>query len=359
MKKLYAIPGLIAGIVFLIVAFVFVQRSSEASKQFQEEKLKVVEILNFNERIMSFRDWVFSEKAWLEKKEKFDAVIIEADKHYEEALTNGYYLLIAALSLVIITTIIYARKRIYFGLTMALCFVGVALIAEGVMNPMLEMSAFKDDMTFKIYVKPSDIPFYNNIVDYMQKSEDISDFMRWIPVRGDEWADKAGGFFHDGKEFLEENADKEFGKDQVFEGRTYFYHQNKSIADVITLLWENENKPVAAVIGTFSVIVPFIKLVFTLVILILPIHGAKRLRKFLSFIAKWSMADVFVVGAFIAYLSFANMSPGVEMDADVLFGLYFFLGYVFISMILGYLLDKSIQEKLKRKHKGETAAITH
>jgi hypothetical protein len=35
------------------------------------------------------------------------------------------------------------------------------------------------------------------------------------------------------------------------------------------------------------------------------------------------------------------------MDAKVLFGLYYFMGYVLISILLGPLLNQSIQERQK------------
>ena len=56
------------------------------------------------------------------------------------------------------------------------------------------------------------------------------------------------------------------------------------------------------------------------------------------------MADVFVVGAFLSYLSFSNMSPGVDVEANIVFGLYFFLCYVIISIVLGEFLKRSLKE---------------
>ena len=43
------------------------------------------------------------------------------------------------------------------------------------------------------------------------------------------------------------------------------------------------------------------------------------------------------------------MSPGVQMDAKVLLGLYHFGGYVLISIVLGALLDKAMDEKQKKE----------
>ena len=347
MKKAYSLPGLVLGIIFLIASFVLISKSVEQSEQFKDDKNEIIKILNFNDRLLSFRDWVFSETAWQEKKVKFDAAVQKADQHYASALTYGYYILFTCLGFLALMIILYAKRRIFFGLTMALSFIGITLLGQGIANPILEMSAFKENLTIKVYVHPSDIPYFEEIVDYMSEVSELASYIKYVPVYGDEWAESIQELVDDGQGYLRENAHEDLGFDKVFPGYTYFYYQNKGIMDVISLLWKSGNKPVAAAIGTFSIIVPSIKLIFTLLILILPVHGLKRMRKILSYIAKWSMADVFVVGAFLAYLSFANMSPGVEMDAKVLFGLYYFAGYVLISILLGFLLDASIKEKTK------------
>lgn len=358
LKKWYSIPGLVLAGAFLIFAFTMVNKSVEASHEFKVEKNKISEILNFKDRLLSFRDWILSETAWEEKRVKYEAALANADVHYQEAIGYGHYLLIGALLFFIAVVILYARKRIYFGITLGLATVGIALLAQGVMNPILEISAFEEDMTFKVYVKPKDIPYYMETIKKLREADDVTssllDNIQLIPFIGEDIVDYTSGaaksvsdMAETSAAFLEEHSEDEFGKDQVFKGRTYFYYQNKGIMDVITLLWENNNKPVAAAIGTFSVIVPLIKLLFSIIILLFPITRAKTLRKVLSYISKWSMADVFVVGAFLAYLSFANMSPGVQMDASALFGLYYFGGYVLVSILLGIMLDLTIKEKIK------------
>jgi len=367
LKKWYSIPGLILAGAFLIFAFTMVNKSVEASHEFKVEKSKIAEILNFKDRLLSLRDWIFSETAWEEKRVKYEATLQRAEVHYNEALSYGYYLLFGCLIFFIAVVIFYARKRIYFGITLGLATVGIALLAQGVLTPVLEMSAFEEDLTIKIYVKPKDIPYYTETIETLKSTDDflgstILDNVRLIPWIGEDIADYSQGATEsigtlaaDAADLLEGYEDEEFGKDQVFWGKTYFYYQNKGIMDVITLLWNNGNKPVALAIGTFSVIIPLIKLIFSLIILLFPITRAKRLRKVLSYISKWSMADVFVVAAFLAYLSFANMSPGVQMDANVLFGLYYFGGYVLISILLGIMLDLTIKEKIKHIEKRKEA----
>ena len=345
MKRFYSIPGLVLGGLFLILSYFLISESVAESSLFKEENMHVSQILNFNDRLMSFRDWVFSEQAWKEKKELVDIAISNAEDHYANAIVYGNYLLLLSLVFLITLIVIYAKKRLFFGLTLGISFIGMALLAQGILNPSLEISAFKDDLTFKVYVKPRDIPYFDETLKYMEQIEEYSGLIELIPIYGSSWAREAKSIMGEGHHFLLENADVEVGVDKVMQGRTYFYYQNKGIMDVISLLWNNNNKLVAGAIGTFSVIIPLIKLLSTLLILLLPVTGAKRLRKFLTFISKWSMADVFVLSAFLAYLSFSNMSPGVEMDAGIMFGLYYFAGYVVVSILLGSFLNRSLKEK--------------
>lgn len=364
MKKWYRIPGLALAIVFISIAFYYISKSHKASESFRVEKSKIAEILNFNDRLLSARDWLFTKDAWEEKKAKFDTTMVNADAHLAEAKHYGVYLLWACLAFLIIAVIVY-WKRLFFGLTLALTVIAVALLGQGVMNPILEMSAFKEDLTIKFYVNADDIPYYDEAVEfldgvaeYIGLADDAIEILKYIP-KSEGWTDDLDDFVSgyqeivlEGKTYLVENRDGQIGFDKVFPGKTYFYYQNKGIMEVIHLLWNTNNKPVAIAIGTFSVIVPLIKLLSTLLFLLLPMNGGYRFRKFLSFIAKWSMADVFVVAAFLAYLSFANMSPGVTMDAQILFGLYYFLGYVVLSIFLGTLLDASIKERVKLEKKN-------
>ena len=144
-------------------------------------------------------------------------------------------------------------------------------------------------------------------------------------------------------------AQETYGIDKVFQGRTYFYYQNKGVFDIIGILLEAKNYIVAVCIGLFSFIIPCIKLSSSLLLLLFPSFASKKTQGVLGFISKWSMADVFVVGAFLSYLSFSNMSPGVDVEANVVFGLFFFLAYVVLSIFLGSVLKKSIQESKEIK----------
>lgn len=358
MKKWYSLPGLILGVSFLVVAIVFILKSREASEKFRTEKSKIAEILNFNDRLLSVRDWLFTEKAWEEKKGEFEKQVEISEGHLTDAKRYGHYLIYSCIAFFLLTSIIYFKRRKYFGFTLATTFVSFALLGQGVMNPIMEMSAFKEDLTIKFYVEADEIPYYNEAVEFL---EGVSEYIGYtdgaiqlvkVIDPTEEWSDDLEDFVDgykqiviDGKDYLVEHQDDHVGIDKVFPGKTYFYYQNKGVIEVIHLLWTKDNIPVAIAVGAFSILVPMIKLLSSLIILISSITGAKRFRKFLGYISKWSMADVFVIAAFLSYLSFSNMSPGVSMDAKILFGLYYFIGYVVLSICIGYLLDASIREK--------------
>ena len=61
------------------------------------------------------------------------------------------------------------------------------------------------------------------------------------------------------------------------------------------------------------------------------------------------MADVFVASSFLVFLSFNNMNVGVQNDSKVLFGLYFFLAYVVISITASIFVWLAIRRTTKIK----------
>ncbi len=64
--------------------------------------------------------------------------------------------------------------------------------------------------------------------------------------------------------------------------------------------------------------------------------------QFFKMIGKWSMVDVFVVAVFLVYLT-AN--KGDVSRAEVEVGLYFFLAYVIVSMLVSLSADKMLSTK--------------
>jgi hypothetical protein len=119
------------------------------------------------------------------------------------------------------------------------------------------------------------------------------------------------------------------------------YEQTRSILGSVERLYEVGSPVPATLILLFSVIVPFGKaaLVSWAKFLTNP-ERRRRTLKFVESIAKWSMADVFVVALFIAYLAAqaSQTPPGspapalVSFTADFGPGFYWFTAYCLFSL---------------------------
>jgi hypothetical protein len=120
------------------------------------------------------------------------------------------------------------------------------------------------------------------------------------------------------------------------------YRQTRSIAESVRNLYEVGSPIPATLILLFSVVVPLLKA--GLVAWAVFIAGAVRRRRTLGFvesIAKWSMADVFVVALFITYLAAQatqtppgdpNAAPLIAFTAHFGAGFYWFAAYCVFSL---------------------------
>lgn len=114
-------------------------------------------------------------------------------------------------------------------------------------------------------------------------------------------------------------------------GEINLYSATRSILGTIAELRKDGNTLVAFLILLFSVIIPIFKAVSLLVVLLAKnFEGRKPLYKFVSIISKWSMADVFVVGIFLAFLA---TKSNTDINAWLHEGFYFFLAYCLISIL--------------------------
>jgi uncharacterized paraquat-inducible protein A len=120
--------------------------------------------------------------------------------------------------------------------------------------------------------------------------------------------------------------------------------ESKGVIGSIVKLFDSGDVVVALVILLFSVIVPSLKVLALLFVSIFMKTGfAHDIVKFFKLIGKWSMVDVFVVAVFLVYLT-AN--KGEVSRAEVEVGLYFFLAYVIVSMLLSLSADKMLKSKM-------------
>ena len=147
----------------------------------------------------------------------------------------------------------------------------------------------------------------------------------------------------------------------IFENQVLFF-QSKSILDVVWVLlstWKIDMVFVSFLIFGFSVLFPFLKLVSSFLNCVYhPKFGKSKLIYFFSFKSgKWSMADVFVIAIFMAFIGFNGIVSSqlsqlndVSNHAEILTtngtnlqaGFYLFLLYCLGGMFLANILQKTI-----------------
>lgn len=124
------------------------------------------------------------------------------------------------------------------------------------------------------------------------------------------------------------------------------FSKTNSILGTAKELYSNNHAPVAILILLFSVGIPLIKALL-LIAAHLPFRDLIKQRfLWLSAVtSKWSMADVFVVAIFVAFLAANGLRESrglVDFDSVLGSGFYFFLGYCLISIAANQLLAGSI-----------------
>ena len=126
------------------------------------------------------------------------------------------------------------------------------------------------------------------------------------------------------------------------QGEVAVFDKTRSIWSTVTELYTSGNHAVALLVCLFSVIVPVIKILMTLVGLITRPTLALRLHRLSGALSKWSMADVFVVALIISFMA-GNASAGmgdlVQTHAELGSGFWFFVGYCLLSLA-GHSLSK-------------------
>ena len=123
-------------------------------------------------------------------------------------------------------------------------------------------------------------------------------------------------------------------------GSLELYNETQSIIESIEALWNSQNRLVSVLILLFSILIPVVKAILLLSALGLQQiksgnHLQYKLVNVIQMIGKWSMADVFVVSIFMAFL--ATQSNDF-LEAILHPGFYYFLAYCLISIISSLLI---------------------
>lgn len=302
---------------FLFVSFILLFSSvvfltftiSDHLSSYHSKKMEISETLNFENRLMNVWEWVPLNTVGEEKVEVWQRLEQESADIYFEAMIMGTVL--AGIVLIFtFSNMIYYRKRDHkmqiYGLVMV--FSALSFLYLGLQSPFLEIEAYNKDLTIQV---PLDVEF---------------DEMPFI-------GDLGLGNHH-------------YDLDQTFEGRMYYLYQNKSVLQLIKLLYTGGNFLVAICVILFSIVFPLTKLLCSMIIFLNPhSKAAHRMAPAVIYLGKWSMADVFISAMFLGVFSFTNMNEGVDTGSTTLIGMYFFLTFVILSILSGFVLKKLVQKK--------------
>lgn len=252
---------------------------------YKANKNEISEVLNFENRILDIGEYVPFFGDGDAKLEQWDVLYKAASVQYDVALKYGFGLLVVVLIYAFINYLAY-QKTIEKERVLGIVFIFSALsfLYLGLQNPFLEVEAFSTDLELNAVLT------------------------------------------------------------KTFEGRTYYLYQNKSVFELITLLFNGGNLLVGLCVVLFSIVFPLVKLFASLYALLFPkTQLAQKSIGIINKLGKWSMADVFISAVFLAVFSFANMNVGVDTHSNTLIGLYFFLAFVLLSIVSGQFLKHVIK----------------
>lgn len=130
-------------------------------------------------------------------------------------------------------------------------------------------------------------------------------------------------------------------------GKMELYNQTQSIFQTIQTLFQSGNELVGGLILLFSIVVPMIKAALLLAVFVFKQWPYRDMAyKIVNAIAKWSMADVFVIGVFMAYLA-GKANPNI--NAILHEGFWWFTAYCVLSILGGQLLKIEADPGIKSK----------
>lgn len=274
-------------------------------RDYKQIKIDHAKHLDLKETLFDFKDYLFgSEKKEMERDAKMR--LKKADESKTRATHAAIFVFIISIIYFGVVFLFYRSKILTLKhVAISIITVSAAFLALGVFTPMMEMSAYLDGVE--------------------------------VPIKGN-WS-KVGG---EVSSFIGDLLpDSEFDFSQKFDGQVYAFYQCKSIADLIGILYESGNFFVGTAILFFSVLFPCLKLIFSfLFVLSNSLRKKKIFMNTVSYIGKFSMADVQVVAVFLAYLAFNNLSQAVTTEGKVILGLYLFTGYCVLSILVFFVIKK-------------------
>jgi hypothetical protein len=298
---------IVTSLTLFIGVVIFSFSITQSLSKYRLKKEEIVEVLNFKERVTTAWEWVPGNSIGDEKVAIWQKLEASARSFYADAVLTSILLAVFILLFVAVNIFASYKKehnyRVY-GFVMIFCSISFLFLA--LQSPFLEVMAYNKDLTFTV---PIDVDF------------DEMDFIGGLGL-----------------------GDFQYDYEEVFEGRVYYFYQNKSVLELIQLLYTGGNFAVAILVVFVTILFPFFKFIASLIILASPHKPSSlKLYRVIHNLAKWSMIDVFTAGLFLAYFAYSNMNLGVETGAETLIGLYYFLVFVVLSINSGQYLKKAMK----------------
>ena len=327
----------ILSIVYLTVTVPLSEKIFKHCNLYQQNIQQQVEILDVESRLLSGKEWGY---ALFGKKNNMtiDAAMLslsKAHESYQKAIKFSMYIVWISIIFMLLIIVLYYKGDNFIKALVG-CTAAVSLLALyiGIYAPVLEIVAYSKDLEIPLALKLQDILAVTDL-GINSGSDLVNPLLKgWI-----------------GMEIPELNLESLAGDQKVemtalFQGNLYYFYQNKSAVGLINVLFNQKNYVVGIALLLFSVIIPIIKLIITVLLtFIQSIRKNKVLMNLVNIIGKWSMADVFVAACFLSFLSFNNMSNQIETESNTLIGLYFFLSYVVFSLLSSTLLWLELKKR--------------
>lgn len=123
--------------------------------------------------------------------------------------------------------------------------------------------------------------------------------------------------------------------------RFYVWSDVHSLVSIVRELYLLDEVFLAVVVGVFSVVFPFLKLLYLLAVFASHRSHTRRRGRLLRRVAwfgKWSMLDVLVLALVIFYVKTAQLVDAVSMP-----GVYMFTAAVILTMIAHAMVEREIE----------------
>ncbi len=111
----------------------------------------------------------------------------------------------------------------------------------------------------------------------------------------------------------------------------YFFSETPSLIELITTLWSEGNIWIAALVASFSIVFPLLKMVIVINAAI--DTNSAGFPRWLSYLSKWSMMDVLLVALVIFGAKTSGVATAIAQP-----GIWFYASAALLSVIAAELL---------------------